>query len=184
MPNSLAFSASARDLLDAFRIGIRLGAIGGRHVVIDHGERLLRRVHLAAGHAQAFERLRRGHLVHQMAVDIEQAGAVLGLVHQMVVPDLVVQGGRFGHELQLQECCVSGYARCARGQRNRQRSFQAARVSSDVAEVAKRPKNRPGSRERSSMTMRVTGARLVRSGNIPRIYSRPIWKREGFDAHG
>jgi len=25
---------------------------------------------------------------------------------------------------------------------------------------------------------------LVRSGNIPRIYSREIWKREGFDAHG
>jgi hypothetical protein len=27
-------------------------------------------------------------------------------------------------------------------------------------------------------------AKLVRSGNIPRIYSREIWKREGFDAHG
>jgi hypothetical protein len=30
---------------------------------------------------------------------------------------------------------------------------QAARVSSDVAEVANRPKKRPGSRERSSMTI-------------------------------
>jgi hypothetical protein len=70
------------------------------------------------------------------------------------------------------------------GQQNRQRSFQAARVSSDVAEVAKRPKNRPGSRDRSSMTTRLTGERLVKSGNIPRIYSRPNWNREGFDAHG
>jgi hypothetical protein len=45
-------------------------------------------------------------------------------------------------------------------------AFQAARLSSDVAEVAKRPKNRPGSRERSSMTMRWMRAKLVGSGNI------------------
>ncbi|MCC8959776.1 hypothetical protein H8B02_42140 [Bradyrhizobium sp. Pear77] len=31
----------------------------------------------------------------------------------------------------------------------------AARVSSDVADVAKRPKKRPGSRERSSITTRL-----------------------------
>jgi hypothetical protein len=30
-----------------------------------------------------------------MAVDIEQAGAVIGFVNQMVVPDLVVQRGWF-----------------------------------------------------------------------------------------
>ena len=84
-------------LLDALRIRIGLGAVGGRDVVIDHRQRLLRRMNFAPGRAQTFERLRRGHLVHQMAVDIEQAGAVIGFVHQMVVPDLVVQrGGRFG----------------------------------------------------------------------------------------
>jgi hypothetical protein len=33
---------------------------------------------------------------------------------------------------------------------------QAARVSSDVAEVAKRPKKQPGSRERSSITIGAT----------------------------
>jgi hypothetical protein len=43
-------------------------------------------------HAQAFERLRARHFVHQMAIDIEQAGAVSGFLDQMVVPDLVVQG--------------------------------------------------------------------------------------------
>ena len=88
-------------LLDALRIGIGLGAIGSRDVVVDDGERLFRRVHLAPRRAQAFERLRRSHLMHEMAVDIEQAGAVAGFVHQMVVPDFVVQRGRFGHERKL-----------------------------------------------------------------------------------
>ena len=113
-------------LLDALRIGIGLGAVGGRDVVVDHGQRLLRRVNLAPGGAQAFERLRRGHLVHQMAVDIEQAGAVIGFVHQMVVPDLVVQRGRFGHERKLQRIfCVSGQARLRASKRKRQRGIKA-----------------------------------------------------------
>jgi hypothetical protein len=38
---------------------------------------------------------------------------------------------------------------------------QAAHVSSDVAEVANRPKNRPGSRERSSITMGATREQAV-----------------------
>ena len=47
--------------------------------------------------------------MNEVAVDIEQAGAVLGLVNQMVIPDLVVQRGRFGHERELQRTsCVSG----------------------------------------------------------------------------
>ena len=74
-----------------------LGAVGGRHVVVDHGERLLRRAHLAPGHAQALESLRARHLMHQVAVDIEQAGAVRRLMHQMRVPDLVVEGAGLGH---------------------------------------------------------------------------------------
>ena len=35
--------------------------------------------------------------MHEMAVDIDQAGAVRLLVDQMVVPDLVVEGARLGH---------------------------------------------------------------------------------------
>ena len=89
------------DLLGAFGIGVGFGAIGRWHVVIDHGQCLFRRVDLSPGGAQTLEGLRRSHFVHQMAVDIEQAGAIIGFVHQMVVPDLVVQGCRFGHELQL-----------------------------------------------------------------------------------
>ena len=80
------------DLQRRLRIVDAHGAVGGRHVVVDHGQRLLRRAHAAAGHAQALEGLRAGHLMHQMPVDIEQAGAVRRLVHQMGVPDLVVEG--------------------------------------------------------------------------------------------
>jgi hypothetical protein len=59
-----------------------------------------------------------------MAVDIEQAGAVIGFVHQMVVPDLVVQCGRLGHERQLQKkFCVSGQARI-RASNGRRRSIK------------------------------------------------------------
>jgi hypothetical protein len=52
-----------------------------------------------------------------MAVDIEQAGAIVGFVHQMVVPDLVVQCGGLGHELQLRTMCVSEMRGFARGNR-------------------------------------------------------------------
>ncbi|QIG91040.1 MULTISPECIES: hypothetical protein [unclassified Bradyrhizobium] len=45
----------------------------------------------------------------------------------------------------------------AREQAKASRQRYAARVSSDVADVAKRPKKRPGSRERSSITTRWQG---------------------------
>jgi hypothetical protein len=53
---------------------------------------------LAAGRAQALEGLRRGHLMHQVPVDIDQARAVVLLMDQVVVPDLVEQGARFCHD--------------------------------------------------------------------------------------
>jgi hypothetical protein len=56
--------------------------------VVGHGDGLVGRAHGAARHAQPFEGLRAGDLVHEVAVDIEQAGAVLGLVREMGVPDL------------------------------------------------------------------------------------------------
>ena len=73
-------------------------AVGrGRHIVVDDGERLFRRADLTAGHAQAFERLRAGDFVDQVAVDIEKTGAVGLFVDEMVVPDLVVEGTRCAH---------------------------------------------------------------------------------------
>ena len=85
------------DLLLALRVGILLPPIGSRHVVIDHAQRLVRRMHLAAGEPQALERLRARHLVHEMSVDIDQAGAARLLVDQMVGPDLVVECTRASH---------------------------------------------------------------------------------------
>jgi len=72
-------------MLSGSGLGFERSVVGD--VVIDHSERLFGRAHLAARDAQAFERLWRGHLMDQMAVDINQAGAVIGLVNQMVVPD-------------------------------------------------------------------------------------------------
>ena len=80
------------DLLGAFRIGIGQVAVRGRDVVIDHRERLLRRAHLAARRAQSLERLRTCYFMHQVPVDVEQAGAVRLLIDDVVVPDLVVEG--------------------------------------------------------------------------------------------
>ena len=84
------------DLLAALGIGDAAAAVGGLDVVVDDGERLFRRAHLAARDAQALERLRARHLMDEMAVDIDEAQAALG-VEDMIVPDLVVQRTRLGH---------------------------------------------------------------------------------------
>jgi hypothetical protein len=85
------------DLDAAFFLGDALGTVGRRHIVVDDGKGLFRVAHLASGHAQAFERLRRGHFVDKMAVDVEKAGAILRLVDEVVVPDLVIKCARLGH---------------------------------------------------------------------------------------
>jgi hypothetical protein len=51
--------------------------------------------------------------------------------------------------------CVSG-SRAWRAKNETSARIQRAHVSSDVAEVANRPKKRPGSRKRSSITMGAT----------------------------
>ncbi len=85
------------DLKRRFGIVDAMRAVGGRHVVIDHGQRLLRRTHIPPRHAQALEGLRARHLMHEVAVDIEQASAVGRLMHEMGVPNLVVEGARLRH---------------------------------------------------------------------------------------
>jgi hypothetical protein len=65
------------DLDARLRILDALARSGRRDVVVGDGERGIRAAHLAAGHAQALEGLRAGHLVDEVAVDIEDAGAVL-----------------------------------------------------------------------------------------------------------
>lgn len=85
------------DLQGRFRIIDAVTAVGGRNVVVDHGKRLLRLAHLAAGHAQAFECLRAGNFMHQVAIDVEQPGSVRLHVDHVVVPDLVVKRPCLGH---------------------------------------------------------------------------------------
>ena len=87
----------------AFRIGVGQRAVRRRHVVIDHGQCFFRRVHFAAGHAQAFEGLRRGDFVDDVAVDIKKRGAVRLFVDQMVFPHFVVEGARFHDSDNLAE---------------------------------------------------------------------------------
>ena len=77
------------DLLAALRILDAAAAVGGLDVVVDDGERLVRRAHLAPGQPQALERLRARHLVDEVPVDIDEAEIAVR-VQDMLVPDLVV----------------------------------------------------------------------------------------------
>jgi len=72
--------------------------------MVNNGQRLFRRAHLAIGHPQAFKRLRARHLVHEMPVNIKQAGAIRLGIDDMVVPDLVIKrarSGGIGHDVTL-----------------------------------------------------------------------------------
>ncbi len=73
----------------------------GRDVVIDHCESRLRAANLAPGHAQPLEGLRAGHLVDEMAVDIDQAGSVFLPVDDMGVPYLVEERPRLCHGIPV-----------------------------------------------------------------------------------
>ena len=85
------------DLQPALGIGDALAAVGRLDIVVDDGERLLRRAHLAAGQPQAFERLRAGHFMDEMAVDVDERRPVGAGLDDVVVPDLVVHRARLGH---------------------------------------------------------------------------------------
>ncbi len=78
-----------------------LRAVRGLHVVIDDGQRLGRGPDLATGRAKALESLGARDFVHEMAVDVEKAGAVRLNIDDVVVPDLVVEGARAGHGLAI-----------------------------------------------------------------------------------
>ncbi len=79
------------DLQAAFRLGDAGAAVAGRDVVVGDGDGRVRAAHPAAGEAKALERLRAGDLVDEVAVDVEDAGAVLQPVDDVGVPDLVEQ---------------------------------------------------------------------------------------------
>ena len=72
-----------------YRVGDALAAVGGRHVVVGHGDGRVNAARRAVGQFQPLERLRAGDFVHQMAVDVEQRGAVGLDVHDVGVPQLL-----------------------------------------------------------------------------------------------
>src|SRR5512144_2155958 len=80
-----------RDLLGAFRIRIWLATVGGRNVVINYRQCFVGCMHLAAGGAQAFKGLWRGHLMHEMTININETRPIRLLVNQVVFPDFVVE---------------------------------------------------------------------------------------------
>ena len=86
------------DLDAALLIRNALCPVGRRDIVIDDGERLLGRANLAAGHPQTLECLRARDLVDEVAIDVEQAGAVRRLFHHVIVENLIVK--RFCHDFQ------------------------------------------------------------------------------------
>jgi hypothetical protein len=96
MHPELARVAVQRVDLDAAFLVVDAGLAvpGGGHVVVGHGDGPLGRADGAAGHAQPLERLRAGHLVDEVAVDVEKAGAVILAIDHMGVPDLVVKRAR------------------------------------------------------------------------------------------
>ena len=92
IPNSAQLSASTS--IWRAEMGSSMGPleVGGRHVVVHGGDGQVGPAHAAAGQAQPVEGLRRGHLVDQVQVDVEQVGFVGGLADQVAVPHLVGEG--------------------------------------------------------------------------------------------
>ncbi len=82
----------ARDLVgNRLQPALAFGA-RGRHVVIGRGDIGVDAPRLAPGQAQAFEGLRRGHFVQDVAVDVDQRRAIVTACDLVQFPQLVVQG--------------------------------------------------------------------------------------------
>ena len=83
--------------LDACHLTRRVDVFGlGRDVVIHGGKGFTWLAYLTAMRAQSIKRLRRGHFMHQMPVDVQQWGFVLRLKDDVRIKQFFVQ--RFGHD--------------------------------------------------------------------------------------
>ncbi len=90
------------DLFAADRIGDRLVDVGGGDVVVLGRDGEVGASNRATGEAQAVEGLRRGHLVDQVEVDVEQVGFSRRRIDDVAVPDLLCQGsGAVSHFASL-----------------------------------------------------------------------------------
>ena len=85
------------DLDAAFLILDPAGAVCGRHIVIRHSQGKLWTPHFATGNTQTFKSLRAGHFMHQMAVDINQAGTIILSIDNVAIPDFIKQRSWLRH---------------------------------------------------------------------------------------
>ena len=81
----------AGGLLDEGRDVHQRRAVGRGDVVVDRGQRAVRPADGAVGEAEPLEGLGGGHLVDEVAVDVEQAREAV-VLDDVVVPYLVVEG--------------------------------------------------------------------------------------------
>src|SRR4029079_13472428 len=99
--------------------------------------------------AQALKRLRTGHLMDEVAVDIDQAGAVFAFVDQVVVPDLVVKSLLCGHFRSIRRLGLIDADRRSASTSPANGRRQARRAASASIAMC-RARKRQGSRARSS----------------------------------
>ena len=88
----LAVAGQRVHLRSRDRIRERLVERRGRHVVVHRGDGEVGPADLATVEPQAVERLRRGHLVDEVEIDIEEVWLALSSAHDMAFPHLVRQG--------------------------------------------------------------------------------------------
>ncbi len=96
-----AVLAQGLDLGGRDRVGDRQQRVDGRDVVVLGGDGQIRAADGPAGQPQRLERLRAGHLVDEMQVDVEQVGFVVGTPDDVGVPDLPRECAPHGPLLQL-----------------------------------------------------------------------------------
>ena len=104
----LGVPSQSLDLDAAFLVLDAELALGrSRHVVIDHGQRLFRMPDFSAAHAQPFEGLRAGDLMHEVPVDVQQRRAVLFEMHEVAVPKLVVKSRSHAGAAEIGDCLIA-----------------------------------------------------------------------------
>src|SRR6201987_4496804 len=105
--------------LEHVDLQLRLGILDAGHtrrtvdrrdVVIGYRHRRIRPANLAARELQPFEGLRRRDLVDQVKIDVDQVGVFALRGDDVVVPDLVKKGARWGHGCSHSDWLVSSTA--------------------------------------------------------------------------
>ena len=87
----VAIAVQGLDLQARDRVGDTRGPVGCRDIVVRHGQDGTGAPWRASRQAQALEGLRRGDLVYQVPVDVQQCRTVIVLADEMGIPEFVIQ---------------------------------------------------------------------------------------------